>query len=124
MRQVAINFDQVRYDEASHGGEVTLQTCRYLDNKAEREGIMTRPAWIQVIPETQAEGLLAELYERWMDRRHGAVDNILRVHSLHPRTLGEHAELYDTTMHGPSGLTLAEREMIGVVVSSINHCHY
>lgn len=85
---------------------------------------MVRPAWIEVIPEAQADGLLADLYERWMDRRHGAVDNILRVHSLHPQTLGEHAELYDTTMHGPSALTLAEREMIAVVVSSINHCHY
>jgi len=27
-------------------------------------------------------------------------------------------------MHGPSGLSLAEREMMAVVVSSINRCHY
>ncbi len=65
-----------------------------------------RPAWIEIIPEDKADGELAALYERWQDRRHGKVDNILRVHSLHPRTLGEHAELYDTTMHGPSGLEL------------------
>ena len=67
---------------------------------------------------------MAALYDRWQDRRHHRVDNILRVHSLHAKTLGEHAELYDTTMHGPSGLSLAEREMIAVVVSSINRCHY
>ena len=85
---------------------------------------MKRPAWIDIIPEDQAEGELAALYERWQDRRHHKVDNILRVHSLHPKTLGEHAELYDTTMHGPSGLSLAEREMMAVVVSSINRCHY
>ncbi len=85
---------------------------------------MDRPVWIHVIPEADASGELAELYDRWQDRRHHKVDNILRVHSLHPRTLGEHAELYDTTMHGPSGLSLAEREMIAVVVSSLNQCHY
>jgi alkylhydroperoxidase family enzyme len=85
---------------------------------------MKEPAWIEIIPEDRAEGELGELYERWQDRRYGKVDNILRIHSLHPRTLGEHAELYDTTMHGPSGLSLAEREMIALVVSSINRCHY
>jgi alkylhydroperoxidase family enzyme len=85
---------------------------------------MKKPAWIEILPEDDSEGELSALYDRWQDRRHHKVDNILRVHSLHPRTLSEHAELYDTTMHGPSGLTLAEREMIAVVVSSINQCHY
>lgn len=85
---------------------------------------MTRAAWIQVIPEEEAEGYLAELYDKWRDRRHGVVDNILKIHSLHPRTLHDHAELYKTIMHGPSGLSRAEREMIAVVVSAINRCHY
>ncbi len=85
---------------------------------------MSRPAWIDVVPEEQAEGYLADLYDRWKDRRHGVVDNILRVHSLHPRSLETHAELYSDAMHGPSDLSLAEREMIAVVVSSANRCHY
>lgn len=85
---------------------------------------MGNHAWIDVIPEDQASGRLAELYQQELDRRHGVVDNILKVHSLRPTTLADHAALYHTTMHGPSGLTRAEREMIAVVASSINGCHY
>ncbi len=85
---------------------------------------MTRPAWIKIIPEDQAQGRLAELYGKWMDPQHQCVDNILRVHSLNPKSLETHAELYEEAMRGPSGLTQAEREMIAVVVSSANRCHY
>lgn len=85
---------------------------------------MTARAWIKVISEEEAEGWLAELYEKYLDPVHGVVDNILKVHSLKPRTLRDHGQLYVTTMQGPSELSRAEREMIAVVVSSINHCHY
>ena len=83
-----------------------------------------KPAWIRTIPEEEAEGLLAELYRKEGDRRTGQVDNILKVHSLAPETLRDHAHLYHTIMHKSSGLTHAEREMIGVVVSFLNECHY
>ena len=33
-------------------------------------------------------------------------------------------ELYIKVMHGPSGLTRSEREMVATVVSKTNHCHY
>ena len=85
---------------------------------------MKRPAWIEIIPEEDAEGLLAELYERWMDRRENVVDNILRIHSLHPESLATHGDLYQDAMRGPSDLSFAEREMIAVVVSTANQCHY
>ncbi len=85
---------------------------------------MSRPAWIEVIPEDKAEGLLRELYDQEMDKRHNVVDNIMKVHSLHPESLRAHADLYHTVMHGRSGLRRAEREMIGVVVSVLNQCHY
>jgi alkylhydroperoxidase family enzyme len=88
-------------------------------NSAERRG-----AWIEVIPEDHATGLLAELYEREKVPQTGEVDNILRVHSLHPETLDDHARLYKTLMFGRSGLTRSEREMIGVVVSALNSCFY
>ena len=51
-------------------------------------------------------------------------DNILRIHSLNPKSGEAHATLYRTVMHGPSDLTRLQREMIGVVVSGINGCHY
>lgn len=85
---------------------------------------MARQAWIEVVPDDEAEGMLKDLYDQERDRRTGRVDNIMAIHSLNPATLRAHADLYHTVMHGESGLSLAEREMIGVVVSSINQCHY
>jgi hypothetical protein len=54
---------------------------------------MSRDAWIETVPEEQAAGLLKELYDRERDPRVGVVDNILKVHSLHPETLRAHADL-------------------------------
>lgn len=85
---------------------------------------MGRYAWIEVIAEHEAEGVLAELYQQYQDPVHGVVDNILKVHSLKPTTLDDHGRLYVHTMRGRSELSRAEREMIAVVVSAINECHY
>lgn len=83
-----------------------------------------RPAWIATVLEHEATGLLRELYDKERDKQLGVVDNILQVHSLHPETLRAHVDLYRTVMYGSSAITRVEREMIGVVVSSINECHY
>jgi alkylhydroperoxidase family enzyme len=48
----------------------------------------------------------------------------MMVHSLHAETLRDHAVLYKTLMFGTGGLSRPEREMIGVVVSAANRCHY
>ncbi len=76
-----------------------------------------------MIPESAADGRLAELYAKLVEPW-GGVDNILKIHSLNPPSLAGHFELYRTLMRGRSGLSRAEREMIGVVVSAANHCHY
>ena len=81
-------------------------------------------AWIDAVNEPAASGLLGELYAKETDPHTGLVDNILKVHSLHPETLRAHIDLYRTVMYGRSAITRAEREMIGVVVSKINSCHY
>ncbi len=80
-------------------------------------------AWIKVIEEAEAEGRLKEMYERQRDPR-GPVDNILKIHSLNPASLRAHFEFYKTVMHKPSELSRSDREMVAVVVSSINRCHY
>jgi uncharacterized peroxidase-related enzyme len=82
------------------------------------------PAWIEVIPEDEAEGELAELYDALRSKQTGRVDHVMAIHSLHPQTMRDHQQLYRTLMYGPGGLSRSEREMIGVVVSSINQCHY
>jgi uncharacterized peroxidase-related enzyme len=81
-------------------------------------------AWIHVIPESEAEGELKALYEQEFDNEKQGTDNILAVHSLNPPTLRAHADLYHTVMHAKSPLSRSEREMVAVVVSVINHCHY
>ena len=82
------------------------------------------PAWIEVIPEAEAEGELAALYAELRSAKTGSVDHILAIHSLHPETMRDHARLYRTLMHGEGDLTRAEREMIGVAVSAVNGCNY
>ncbi len=83
-----------------------------------------RIAWIDSVAEDAAGGLLYELYAAERDKSTGAVDNVLKVHALHPETMRAHIDLYRTVMYGRSGVTRIEREMIGVVVSKINSCHY
>ncbi len=80
-------------------------------------------AWIETIDEESAVGRLAELYGKMLEPW-GGVDNILKIHSLHPASLRRHFDLYKTLMRGASPLGRAQREMIGVVVSAANRCHY
>jgi uncharacterized peroxidase-related enzyme len=80
-------------------------------------------AWIRWIDEDEAEGKLAEQYRR-LRAPEGGVDHILKIHSLNPPSLEGHYDFYKTLMRGRSGLSRAEREMIAVVVSATNHCHY
>jgi alkylhydroperoxidase family enzyme len=81
-------------------------------------------AWIESVPEERADEELARLYEHVRDPITGGVDHIMRVHSLHPAGLSAHFELYRTVMRGTPGLPRADREMIAVVVSRLNDCHY
>ena len=81
-------------------------------------------AWIRTIDEKDAAPTLASLYERMRDREDGRVDNILKIHSLHEAGLTAHFELYRAVMRGTPGLSAAEREMIALVVSRLNACHY
>ncbi|MBA3240994.1 MAG: carboxymuconolactone decarboxylase family protein [Acidobacteria bacterium] len=80
-------------------------------------------AWIKVIREEEASSELKQLYDR-MREPWGGVDNILKIHSLNPPSLRAHFEFYKALMRGPSGLSRTQREMIAVVVSTTNRCHY
>ena len=80
-------------------------------------------AWIRVIQEDEADGELKQLYGQMTEPSSG-VDNILKIHSLNPPSLRAHFEFYKTLMRGPSGLSRIQREMIALVVSAANHCHY
>lgn len=80
-------------------------------------------AYIRLIPVEEAEGLLRRLYDAAI-RRAGKVFNIVRTMSPNPPVLEASMELYRRIMFGPSGLPRREREMLAVVVSAANACHY
>jgi len=80
-------------------------------------------AWIDTINERDADGSLKDQYAKLKDSR-GGVDNILKIHSLSPESLDAHVRLYKTIMYGKSPIRRVNREMIAVLVSSINQCHY
>jgi len=81
-------------------------------------------AFISYADDEPLDPTLAAIYERVRDPKRGIVDNILRVHSHNPPSAEAHLLLYKTLMFGRSGLTRIQREMIAVVVSQVNTCHY
>ena len=82
------------------------------------------PPWIQTIPQSDATGELAALYAPLVDPDHGAVDNVLQIHSLHPDGLRAHLAVYRAAMKSTAGLRKVDRELIAVAVSEANGCHY
>ena len=80
-------------------------------------------AWIAEIDEREAKGSLKDQYSK-LKEPWGGIDNILKIHSLNPESLAPHVQLYITVMFGKSPIPRIDREMIALVVSSINQCHY
>ena len=79
---------------------------------------------IEVIPDDEWTGELGTLYPQVVDPTYKRVDNIIAVHSLNPRGLAAHQGLYASAMAGTATLRKVERELIALVVSLENHCHY
>ncbi len=70
---------------------------------------------------------LPEETQRYFDicvEKLGFVPNVLSAYAFNIDKLNGFTTLYNDLMLGPSGLNKLEREMIAVVVSSINHCFY
>ncbi|HHL21977.1 MAG TPA: alkylhydroperoxidase [Aliiroseovarius sp.] len=68
-------------------------------------------------PETQK-------YFDLCDEKLGLVPNVLRAYAFDEAKLNTFTAMYNDLMLAPSGLSKLEREMIAVVVSSINRCWY
>lgn len=80
-------------------------------------------AWIRVIEPSSALEPLKGIYDRIAGAR-GKIANIMAVHSLRPRAMERHLDLYRSLLFGRSGLSREEKEMIAVVVSAANGCEY
>lgn len=81
-------------------------------------------AWIETIREDEWAGDLAPMYEQQTGERGGRVDNIMQIHSLNSRAMAAHQALYASAMAGTASLRKVERELIALVVSASNECHY
>jgi alkylhydroperoxidase family enzyme len=80
--------------------------------------------WIRTVEPSAATGLLKIIYDAAVARA-GRVFNVVRLQSLRPKVLQASTHLYVELMHSPEGaLDRARREMIAVVVSRTNGCHY
>jgi uncharacterized peroxidase-related enzyme len=80
-------------------------------------------AFLRLVDVGEADGTLRREYDDALARA-GKVFNIVRSMSLRPRVLRASMALYREIMFGPSELSRAERELLAVVVSRANDCHY
>jgi uncharacterized peroxidase-related enzyme len=80
-------------------------------------------SYIQLVDEAQASGKLAEIYAA-ARKRAGRVYNILKIQSQNAGALQAMLDLYVATVKADSPLSRAQREMLAVVTSRANHCHY
>jgi uncharacterized peroxidase-related enzyme len=58
------------------------------------------------------------------DEKLGFVPNVLKAYGFDMAKLEAFVAMYNDLMLAPSGLSKLEREMIAVVVSSVNRCYY
>jgi uncharacterized peroxidase-related enzyme len=80
-------------------------------------------AWIESINEDDATGELKEIYDK-IKKERGKISNVMKIHSLNPRIMEKHLNLYLSIMFGVSDISRENRELIAVVISSINKCDY
>jgi uncharacterized peroxidase-related enzyme len=85
-----------------------------------------RPIIALDLPMVTAVKLDADLraYFAKCQEKLGLVPNVLKAYSFNQAKLRAFMGIYNDLMLAPSGLSKLEREMIAVVVSSINHCFY
>jgi len=81
-------------------------------------------AWIQMIQPEAAEGELRDVYAA-VTSPHGTVDNVMKVHSLQPKTMLGHLQLYKSILHNlDMTLSVGFLEIVASYTSMINNCAY
>lgn len=81
-------------------------------------------AWIDAPHEDEWDEEMADLRRDVIDPAHQRVDWIMRIHALDEGSLQAHNVLYKQAMKSTPTLRKVDREMIAVVVSKLNDCHY
>jgi len=84
---------------------------------------MTRISALNLPPADPLPEATQRYFDICMDKL-GMVPNVLQAYAFDITKLNAFTAMYNDLMLGPSGLSKLEREMIAVVVSSINRCWY
>lgn len=80
-------------------------------------------AFIDYIPFDDASPELQALYIKYGGPNKTPA-NVVRVAGPNPKAFEGHLSLARAIMYGDSPLSRTQREMIAVLVSAINECHY
>ena len=80
-------------------------------------------AIINVIEYERASGRLKNIYDDLIFKR-GKLAEVHKIQSLRPESIVKHMDLYLEIMFSKSELSRAERELMAVVTSVTNKCHY
>ena len=78
--------------------------------------------WIEIEPDDTANEVVQQLYERTRDPATGHPPDTVRLTSLRPQVAGLLHDLQKAIYHGANGLTLREREIAALLVSTYNGC--
>jgi alkylhydroperoxidase family enzyme len=79
--------------------------------------------YIRTVPHDEAEGVLQREYDAAV-KRAGKIFNVVGIQSLAPRVLRAGMALYTALMIEPGALPRWQKELLAVVVSRTNGCHY
>ncbi len=80
--------------------------------------------WIDAPHEDDWDDSFNELRAQVTDRAFQRVDWVMRIHALDAGSMDAHNVLYRQAMKGTATLRKVEREMVALVVSKTNGCHY
>jgi len=80
-------------------------------------------AHIHVLSYDETTGVARREYDAAM-RRAGRIWNIVSIQCQLPGVMRDSMRIYRSIMYGPSPLSRAQREMMAVVTSQANECHY
>jgi len=78
---------------------------------------------VHVVPYDEATGVTRQEYDAAVARA-GRIWNIVSIQSQLPDVMRDSMRIYRSIMYGKSPLTRAQREMMAVVTSQANDCHY
>jgi uncharacterized peroxidase-related enzyme len=80
-------------------------------------------AYIKMVEPNEATGELKDIISKVVGER-GKLSNILKIHSLLPKTMITHLDFYMSVMFDKAGIRRADAELLATVVSAANKCDY